>query len=147
MEKSQYELPGPTRHDHPTLFTSLGISLQPQVRFMCGLLCWVATSLLLQSQVTPTLLDNDCRTWHVQSEGCREKFPWHNSGTARPILLKFGMWPDTHQRRCSQELGGGKCSRAHVLTPFIYLRNGLANWAQILCVVENQSAKGFPLTG
>ena len=43
VEKSKYERPGPAwPHDAFDQF----ISLQPQVRFTCGLLWWLATSLL-----------------------------------------------------------------------------------------------------
>ena len=84
VEKTEYERPDSTRHDvtrpHDA-FDEL-ISLQPEVRFTCGLLWWVATSIVPWIQMTQTLLDNDRRTWHVQSEGGREKCPWHNSGTA-----------------------------------------------------------------
>ena len=72
----------------PDAFDEL-MSLQPLVCFMCGVLWWVASSFLPWIQVTPTLLDNDCHTWHVQSEGCRQKCPWHNSRIAWPILLNL----------------------------------------------------------
>ena len=42
---------------------------------------------------------------------------------------------------------GCTCARAHVHTHFLYLRNGWADWAQIWCVVEDQSAKEFPRVG
>ena len=59
------------------------------------------------------------------------------SGTVGPIVFKFGMWTEDRDLLAAYSqhvIGGMSSARAHVYTPWPYLRNGSVDFIQICSV-------------
>lgn len=80
-------------------------------------------------------------------EGCHNKSICSYSAAGGPTTFKSGVCDVDRNRaqlvltRFGQVTGGGAYARAHVSTPFLYLKNGSADYVQIWRVDTNSFAK------